>query len=478
MNPIPDPTAERIVIDALGGVLSAVPDDARIGIAYSGGLDSTVLLDAAVRVLGAGRCVALHVHHGLSPNADAWLAHCAATARSLGVEFDTASVSVDQASGEGIEAAAREARYRALDAMALRAGVAMLWLAHHADDQAETVLLQLLRGAGIAGLAAMAGQRLDPGAAVPRVRPLLTLLRAQLERYAHARGLRWVEDESNTDTRYARNALRHDVVPALSAHFPGFREALARTARHAATAQRLLDDLADIDLASIASDDERIALSRAALCALDDARATNVLRAWIRLRGMPAASAARLAQMLRQLREAAPGHLLRVDHAGQTLRLYRDAVYWEPATAPTREAGEPGPDELTWDGREVWHLPRWRGSFVFVPVDACCVPAAGAWPDTVSEALLAAGLLRARPRSGGERLRRAPDAPSRSLKNLFQEAGVPAWQRDLPLLYLDERLLCVPTIGVDGALAGEARGPRRRIEWRPDLTIADGARCA
>jgi tRNA(Ile)-lysidine synthase len=477
VNPIPDPTAERIVIDALGGVLSGVPDDARIGIAYSGGLDSTVLLDAAVRVVGAGRCVALHVHHGLSPNADAWLAHCAATARSLGVAFDTACVSVDQTSGEGIEAAARDARYRALDTMALRTGVATLWLAHHADDQAETVLLQLLRGAGIAGLAAMARQRHDPGAAVPRVRPLLTLLRAQLERYAHARALCWVEDESNTDTRYARNALRHDVVPVLTAHFPGFREALARTARHAATAQRLLDDLAAIDLASIASDDERISLSRAALCALDDARATNALRAWIRSRGMPAPSAARLAQMLRQLREAAPGHVLRVDHAGQTLRLYRDVVCWEPATVGGA-SGESGPDELTWDGREVWHLPRWRGSFVFAPVDAGCEPTAGAWPDTVSEALLAGGALRARPRSGGERLRRSPDAPSRSLKNLFQEAGVPAWKRDLPLLYLDERLLCVPTIGVDGALAGgQMPGPRRRIEWRPDLSIADGARC-
>jgi len=193
--------AERVVLDALGGVASSLPPDARIAIAYSGGLDSTVLLDAAVRVVGATRCIALHVHHGLSPNAERWLAHCVATSRTLGAAFDAERVKVRCENGESVEAAAREARYRALDAMCARHGVAALWLAHHADDQAETVLLQLLRGAGVAGLAAMAPQRADGVAAVPRVRPLLHLLRAQLERYAHARGLRWIEDESNADTR-------------------------------------------------------------------------------------------------------------------------------------------------------------------------------------------------------------------------------------------------------------------------------------
>ncbi|HEV3104481.1 MAG TPA: tRNA lysidine(34) synthetase TilS, partial [Trinickia sp.] len=394
MTPPSESPAERVVLDALGGVVSNLPPDARIAIAYSGGLDSTVLLDAAVRVAGAARCIALHVHHGLSPNAERWLVHCEATARALGTAFDAERVEVRRENGESVEAAAREARYRALDAMCSRHGAAVLWLAHHADDQAETVLLQLLRGAGVAGLAAMAPQRADGVAAVPRVRPLLHLLRAQLERYAHERGLRWIEDESNADTRYARNALRHEVIPALTTHFPGFRDALARAATHAATAQRLLDDLARIDLRTISRDGGR-ALSRETLLALDDARAANVMRLWMRSIGLPAASAARLSDMLRQLREARADHGLRVDHAGRSLRLYRDEVHWAaneraeaadwPDALPVRE-----PSVLAWGGEEVWHLPQWRGSLVFAPVTADETNA-----DTVAEALLASAPLTA-----------------------------------------------------------------------------------
>jgi tRNA(Ile)-lysidine synthase len=500
-----DSAAERIVLDALGGALSAVPSGATIAVAYSGGLDSTVLLDAAARVAGAARCVALHVHHGLSPNADRWLAHCEAAALALGVRFDAERVRVRREHGESLEAAAREARYRALDAMCARQGAAALWLAHHADDQAETVLLQLLRGAGVAGLAAMAPQRIDESSAVPRVRPFLPVLRAQLERYAHVRGLRWIEDESNADTRYARNALRHDVMPALATRFPGFRDALSRTARHAATAQRLLDDLARIDLRTVGRDDGE-ALSRKGLTALDDARATNLMRVWIRLAALPTPSAARLADMLRQLREARNGHGLSVMHGGARLRMYRDKIYWEmrpverpvvreahdgaallEGTAPTQGGGVQMHDEtgatiaaaplkrterLAWRGQEVWHLPQWRGSIVFVPTNDD-----DTGPDTVPAALLASAPLCARSRTGGERMQRMPGGAARTLKNLFQELGVPAWERDVPLIYVGETLLFVPRVGLNGgaeqALAPrERRGERRRLEWRLDLLIA------
>lgn len=520
-----DPAAERIVLDALGGALSGVPSDATIAIAYSGGLDSTVLLEAAVRVAGADRCVALHVHHGLSPNADRWLAHCDVSARALGVRFDAEHVRVSRESGESLEAAAREVRYRALDAMCARQGAAVLWLAHHADDQAETVLLQLLRGAGVAGLAAMAPQRIDESSAVPRVRPFLPLLRAQLERYAHLRGLRWIEDESNADTRYARNALRHEVMPVLATRFPGFRDALARTARHAATAQRLLDDLARIDLRTVARDDGA-ALSRKALTALDDARAMNVMRVWIRSAALPAPSAARLANMLRQLREARDGHGLSVMHGGACLRMYRDKIYWEKRTAErplphvepsgeqedislsTAESGLGGRDglhgfgatgmtavggaigdaaddvrhaeaghakrteHLTWRGQDVWRLPQWRGSIVFVPTADDDMH-----PDTVSAALLASAPLSARARTGGERMQRMPGGAARTLKNLFQELGVPAWERDVPLIYVGDALLYVPRVGLNGALEralppAARRGERRRLEWRLDLLLA------
>lgn len=477
MTDHPQSDAGRIVLDALGVVLSTLPADARIAIAFSGGLDSSVLLDAAVRKAGAARLVALHVHHGLSPNADQWLAHCEATARAYGVAFDARRVTlarVDAAGAMGVEAAAREARYHALDAMCEAHGARSLWLAQHADDQAETVLLQWLRGAGLAGLAAMAPAREMAGAA-SRVRPLLNVLRAQLERYARAYHLHWVEDESNADTRYARNALRHDVLPALSAHFPGFRDALARTATHAASAQRLLDDLAQIDLRA-ADHDDAGTLSHAGLVALDDARALNLLRYWMRSLGLPAASTARLADALRQLREIAregEGHALRVDHAGRTLRCYRGRVSWEArrteaARAGAEDAGEGAPPvSMNWRGEEVWCLPSWRGSYVFAPADAND-------PDAVPESVLRDGLLVARAREGGERLRDEAANVSRTLKNLFQARGVPAWERDVPLLYGGETLLFVPRIGVNRSAFGpqDAAARWRRIEWREDLLIA------
>ena len=475
MTPPTEPDAGRIVLDALGVALSAQPDDARIAIAYSGGLDSSVLLDAALRVAGASRCIALHVHHGLSPNADAWLAHCEASAGALGVAFDSRRVDVARDDVAGIEAAARDARYRALDTMCAAHGAQSLWLAQHADDQAETVLLQLLRGAGLAGLAAMAPVRAATGGASDRwrVRPLLGLLRSQLEQYAHARGLSWVEDESNADVRYARNALRRDVMPALAAHFPGFRDALARTAAHAASAQQLLDELARIDLRDASRDDGH-ALSHDALVALDDARALNLLRYWMRTLGLPAASAARAADMLRQLRdvrEAGGDHGLHVDHAGWRLRSYRGAVFWdEQNVASEADDASREPAELTWRGEEIWRVPQWRGTYVFAPSDAND-------PDAVPEVVLMRAPLVARARTGGERMRNPAAGISRTLKNLFQERGVPAWERDVPLLFVGDTLLYVPRIGVNRSawqpIQGDpASGDWRRIEWREDLLIA------
>ncbi|WLE59907.1 tRNA lysidine(34) synthetase TilS [Burkholderia plantarii] len=481
MIPSNDNAANRVVLDAVRVALGALPEAATIAIAYSGGLDSSVLLDATVRVAGAARCVALHVHHGLSPNADAWLAHAEASAAALGVSFDAQRVEVPRESGLGVEASAREVRYRALDALGERHGAQALWIAQHADDQAETVLLQLLRGAGLAGIAAMAPRYLPDGATIVRMRPLLSLLRAQLERYAEARALRWIDDESNADTRYARNALRAQVLPELAVHFPGFRDALARTAQHAAAAQRLLDGLAADDLAGVARDDGRV-LSRERLLGFDDERGANLLRHWMRTLGLPGASAARLAEMIKQLRATQVSHALRIDHAGQCLRLYRDDVYWEAG-----DSADPADDgsararpiaRLEWAGQEIWHLPAWRGSFVFWPVDDADEAAAGSGAeDRIAEAVLAGAPLVVRARAGGERMRMASGGPSRTLKNLFQERGVPAWQRDVPLLHAGETLLFVPQLGVNrapeagGAAAGGA-GPYRRIEWRPDLLIA------
>ncbi|MCC8394452.1 tRNA lysidine(34) synthetase TilS [Paraburkholderia sp. MMS20-SJTR3] len=490
MTSTADSSAERLVFEALGVALSALDardPHARIAVAFSGGVDSSVLLDAAVRVAGSPRVMALHVHHGLSPHADAWLAHCDAFARERGVAFDARRVEVARASGVSIEAAARDARYRALDAMCDAHGIRMLWLAQHADDQAETVLLQLLRGAGLAGLAAMAPEFLATGASATRVRPLLHLLRAQLDQYARARRLHWIDDESNADTRYARNALRHQVMPALAVHFPGFRDALARTAAHAASAQRLLDTLARADLQDAARNEGR-ALDASALLALDDDRALNLLRYWMRTLGFVAASSARVADALRQLREVGAGqggHRLRIDHAGHALRSYRGLVYWEAgdSSEPADETAlvEREISELVWQGEAVWRLPQWRGTFVFevLPVgdtNDATQPAAADDAGLVPLSVLQRAPLSARARRGGERMRTAaPNAPSRTLKNLFQERAIPAWKRDVPLLYVGDALLFVPLIGVNRASVPESVASSEacvRIVWREDLLIA------
>src|SRR5258705_4139963 len=218
------------------------------------------------------------------------------------------------------------------------------------------------------------------------------------------------------------------------------------------------------------------ALSRDALLALDDERAMNLLRYWMPPLGLPAASTARLTDALRQLREVDDDHSMRVDHAGQCLRSYRGEVFWEAGDSadPVDETAleSRAVSELVWRGESIWRLPQWRGTFVFTEVSADD-------PDAIAETVLARAPLTARPRSGGERMRVDSNAPGRTLKNLFQERGVPAWKRDVPLIFTGDELLFVPLLGVNREAAAttsdkaRARAVRHfRIDWRPDLLIA------
>ncbi len=221
-------------------ILSRYPASPHYWVAYSGGLDSTVLLRLCAALQQTGpvpRFTALHVHHGLHPQADAWADHCAAECRALGIELTTRRVEARPAPGQSHEEAARNARYRAIQDQ-LGPGDTVL-LAQHQDDQAETLLLQLFRGAGLAGLAAMPEHaQLSPGYLL---RPLLDIPRSGLSAYAARQGLTWVEDPSNRDPAFDRNFLRHTVLPAIRTHWPGIGRSLARTARHCAEAAELLD---------------------------------------------------------------------------------------------------------------------------------------------------------------------------------------------------------------------------------------------
>ncbi|UAW63528.1 tRNA lysidine(34) synthetase TilS [Mycoavidus sp. HKI] len=496
------------VAQALSAALLPLHVNQTLAIAFSGGLDSTVLLHAAISCVGAEHCVALHIHHGLSPHADAWLAHCDALAAQFGVRFAARQIEINRKSGRGLEAAARDLRYAALDELCQVQQAQLLLLGHHADDQAETVLLQLLRGTGIAGLAAMpvlkeqkksadsglvapalpaSNLQAPPGAQATNrpsyMRPLLNVPRAALTAYARHYNLRWLEDESNTDLRYTRNALRHAVLPQIGAYFPAYQTALARAARHAADAQTLLDELAQLDLQRIAVQPNAYVLSHSALIALNQEhtlRTANVIRYWLRLLGLPAPSNARLDNLLKQLCAARADATIQLEHAGYQLRVYRDKVWWERTDRPqnqSRAAGvlasdanvllKPSDATLHWSGQTAWPLVRWRGTLLFIAShshdshELASVPAA----------LLHSAPLRASLRQGGERMRQLAPGPRRTLKNLFQEAGIPAWQRDVPCIYVGDRLLFVPYIGLNyeiPQLSDLAEAERVHLAWQPD----------
>jgi tRNA(Ile)-lysidine synthase len=265
-----------------------------VTVALSGGIDSVVLLHALNASLPRRGCsvAALHVHHGLSPNADAWQAFCTELCSGWRIPFAATAVAVAADSGEGIEAAARAARH-AVFAAAKADWVA---LAHHRGDQAETVLFNLLRGCGLRGAAAM--QEATPGRLL---RPLLHAARVDIEDYAAAQGLNWIVDESNADTRFSRNYLRHDVMPLLSARFPGGESNLAAAAQRFGEAGELLDELARIDLAGRPA---RFPLPVSVLTGLTEARARNLLRFLLQSHGIRLPSHERLAEALRQLTEA------------------------------------------------------------------------------------------------------------------------------------------------------------------------------
>ncbi|MBL8514520.1 MAG: tRNA lysidine(34) synthetase TilS [Betaproteobacteria bacterium] len=273
----------------------------RVAVALSGGLDSMVLLDLAAQTLRGHEGVtleAIHVHHGLSTHADHWAQFCQreCAAREVPLTIRRVRIDRDNTGGQGVEAAARHARYQAF----VECGARFVLAAQHLDDQAETVLHQLLRGTGWAGLAGM-GEARALTRETTLIRPFLHFSRAELEDYAKAAGLSWIEDESNADTAYTRNFLRHAVMPLIAQRFPHYRASLSRAARHAAEADGLLEALAKIDLRWDGSQ-----AFAAPLDLLPIERQTNALYHWLQWQGVPPPSHAQLSEWARQLFRPAP----------------------------------------------------------------------------------------------------------------------------------------------------------------------------
>ena len=421
----------------------------RVAAALSGGRDSMVLLDAlaALRAELGLAVSALHVHHGLSPSADAWAAFCAAECARRDIALVVHRVRVERVPGASLEATARAARLAAFSSAAAE----VVALAHHADDQAETVLLQLLRGAGPHGLAAMPVVRDAGGPAL--VRPLLALPRAALASYAADRALAWIDDESNADTGIRRNYLRHEIAPRLAAAFPGYPATLVRAAAHSAEAAHLLDELAAQDAggAGATGGDDEPTLDRAALVVLaqrSPPRARNVVRWFLRRHGLPPPSTARLSAMLDQFVRAAPGARVRLAHAGVELGIFRGyIVVHAPAIAPFA---------IAWTGEPALTLPH--GVLEFV----------AARGEGLAAAALAAAAVTVRRRSGGECLHLTADRPGRALKRLLQDAGIAPWQRAaLPLVYCGDTLAAVPGIGIDVRLGAAPDAPGIVLRWHP-----------
>ena len=412
-------------------------------VALSGGCDSVALLHALRQLVARGDLAievrAIHVHHGLSQNADAWAAFCAEFCKAQSVPLEIVRVDVARDSGEGLEAAARRVRHAAF----ADCEADWLVLAHHRDDQAETVLLNLLRGAGVAGAAGMLPER-RPAKGPVLLRPLLDVERKSIVAYAREHGLAWINDESNDDIRFRRNFLRREIVPALVEHFPGAQQALARAATHFAECDELLEALARSDQQSVAATSGRMVV--ADLMALPAARARNLLRFLWTDAGFRAPDTRWLAEALAQLARVDTQAATRVSTADGELRVFRGELYLlaRPAAASTHHKAEP----VTWCGEPEL---LWAGGWLrFV--------------ETTGEGLrrdvLTSGEVFIRLRQGGERLQ--PDArrPRRSLRNLLQEANMPPWERErLPYLWQDGRLLWVGGVGGDAAFtAGPGEG--------------------
>jgi tRNA(Ile)-lysidine synthase len=412
---------------------------------FSGGLDSCVLFDLLQRAQAAAgfRLQALHVNHGISPNAAAWERFCAERCTEAGVPFQAARVSVPRDSGQGLEAAARKARYAVL----LTQPVDAVLLAHHQDDQAETVLIQLLRGAGAKGLAAMPAISECLAGRPILLRPLLDVSRDALEGYARSRDLRWIEDESNLDLAYDRNFLRQHILPELEKRFPACRATLARSAAHLGESAILMDEMARDDAAHLVCEGR---LDLSGLRTFSMPRAKNLLRCWLLGHSSSIPSTRRLAEIYQQLMNARPDAQIRISLTGGWVRRYRGEAWFEPQENGTAIL------EITWRGEETLDIP------------GGCLTFSRQAGQGLSLGRVASGRVMVRSRNGGERFRPDCRRPTRTLKHLFQESGLPPWQRhNLPLLYLEENLVVVPLIGVacDFQASGDEMG--LVVTWLP-----------
>lgn len=434
----------------------------RLIVALSGGVDSVVLLDLLVTlsVQMQFKLSAVHVNHGISANAGKWSKFCRDLCRSRGVPFRNIKLKINREAGISLEAAARDARYRIFGKLEGDYVV----LAQHLDDQAETLLLQLLRGAGVKGLGAMPVIR-DPTSGIsnpapgvtsqtsccgPRIlRPMLDMSRREIESYAGENALRWVTDESNDDVSFDRNFLRHEFFPLLEKRFPSYRATFLRASRHMAEASGLLDELAEADSKKCIVAGK---LQIGNLRELSLSRARNLLRYTLARQGAILPSTAKLEEILRQLMSSRIDSKLHIIFGNTEVRCFRGVVHVRNAGLLPRMEWR-----LAWHGEKQLVIDDLGGSIRFTRRKGLGINLQKLMESPVT----------IRIRQGGERLRLDCNRPRRSLKNLLREASLPPWDREaLPLMFSGEHLVWVPGIGVDCAFQAAAGEPGLMVEWK------------
>lgn len=423
-----------------------------IYIAYSGGIDSHVLLHLCAGQADLhSRITAVYVHHGLQAQADDWAAHCGSQATALGVDFLCLNVDAKAANGESPEAAARQARYRAL--MALIQPDDLVLFAQHREDQMETVLLQLFRGAGIRGLAAM-----PPAAPFGHgslIRPLLAIPKSEINEYARVHRLNWVEDPSNQSSDFDRNFLRNQVVPLLKQRWPSVDKTVARSAQHCAEASALLATWNSAHLGSLANP-ENNSLNIDKLQSLEDAEITGLLRQWFGSLGLKPPSQAVLQTVKQQFLHTGTVTNPHLVTQGHVLKKYRQTLY-----CLTEKTFAPLPETQDW--------PADKRTMLLA--NDCVLSLTGA-NSGISQSLWHGGKITLRRRSGGEKLKLANRAGRHDLKKLFQEAGVPPWERQArPLIYLNDRLAAVAGLWIAEWACAQIDAGCYVITWQPPQSV-------
>ena len=442
------PKNNKLSFEIFQSCLANFPATPHYWVAYSGGLDSHVLLHLITRLQKQQpniRVTAIHIHHGLQAEANQWLEHCRISCLKIAIPLKIIRVDAHAQSGQSPEEAARISRYAAFKSLIKQDDI--LLTAQHQDDQAETVLLQLLRGSGLAGLAAMPG--FGSFGAAYLARPLLPFSQQALDHYATRHQLSWIEDPSNLDDRYDRNYLRQSVLPQLRQRWPGFSKTLHRTSLHCAESQALLTELADELLASAHNlIDNTIVIST--LKTLSAPKQRLLLRAWIQQSGLRYPSARTIERIINEILPAKEDKMPVVDWPEGCIRRYRNRLYLSKP--------EPHFDHSTqfdWDGKKPL-LMTGNGSLTAVSTSSNGI-CAQQWT---------LHLITIRFRTGGERGRIAHRTGRHSLKKLFQESGIPPWIRNrLPLVYLGDQLAAIPGLWVFEPFQKDAGQPAIGLNW-------------